>query len=199
MKLNVIENYYDNQGNICKSNDPNVNYTTVKLLGNHKHEDDSTMNVLISAKCVDAVLKHQWYCSADGYAITYAKFGRLTFALHQFVYRLFVLNGNLIEKGMVIDHINRNRLDNRLENLRMCTVAENNYNRSKKNNNKSNNNKSKYRGVKKTGKTWRARLSHNGQTYTIDNISSEREAALTYNLLSDNYFGEYGVKNIIYD
>ena len=50
------------------------------------------------------------------------------------------LHKNLLgkqEKGYVIDHINRNKLDNRLENLRVITCKENSYNRTK---NKNSNN-----------------------------------------------------------
>jgi hypothetical protein len=93
---------------------------------------------------------------------------------------------------MVIDHINRNRLDNRLENLRMCTSAQNSYNRTK-----SSSSNTKYRGIKKSGKFWTASVTHNGETHTINKIESEVEAAETYNLLAENFFGEYAAKNII--
>lgn len=49
--------------------------------------------------------------------------------VHNLVYEAFV---SKVPKGMVIDHINRNRSDNRLENLRMVTPIENGLNRSMK-------------------------------------------------------------------
>ena len=47
------------------------------------------------------------------------------FRSHRFIYECY--NG-LIPTGLVIDHINRKKLDNRLENLRVVTPRENNLN-----------------------------------------------------------------------
>jgi len=44
---------------------------------------------------------------------------------HRFIYECFY---GPIEKGLVIDHINCNRTDNRIENLRKVTAKENNSN-----------------------------------------------------------------------
>jgi hypothetical protein len=76
-----------------------------------------------------------------------------------------------------IDHINRNKLDNRIENLRSCTHSENILNRDKSDTAKSFS--SRYRGVSwEAGKTpeskhWRAYIVVNGRLTSVGYFPTE--------------------------
>lgn len=50
------------------------------------------------------------------------------FMAHRLVW---IWHGNKLEAGMDLDHINRDRADNRIENLRICTRSENCNNQAK--------------------------------------------------------------------
>ena len=103
-------------------------------------------------------------------------------------------------KGLQVDHINGNRLDNRKSNLRICTHAENQRNKKIRSDSKN-----KYKGVClhrciKNGKTYRyfyARVYVDKKCYTKHGAKSEEEAALLYNELAKKYHGEFANLNII--
>lgn len=94
-----------------------------------------------------------------------------------------------------VDHINGDGLDNRKENLRLCSRAENNKNRR---NRKTGNDK--YMGIyrEKSGiKIWRATIKHNNKSIYLGHHATEEEAAHVYNVAALKYHGEFAALNNI--
>ena len=92
------------------------------------------------------------------------------------------------------DHINHNILDNRRNNLRIATRAQNQYNQSIRDEGTS-----KFKGVywDKQNKKWHAHISINNKTKSLGRFDSERTAALAYNLAAKRHFKEFAFLNKI--
>lgn len=117
-------------------------------------------------------------------------------------YRTLTINGKtylthrmvwLYVKGSLppmIDHINSNKLDNRINNLRPCTQKENSRN-------KATIGKLGYKGVSKGYKTWKyaAKICVNGEVKHLGLYSTAREAAQIYDVAAVKYFGEFAMTN----
>ena len=97
--------------------------------------------------------------NSEGYAQT--DINDSTKKLHQL---LLVCPNN-----MVVDHIKRNKFDNRLENLRIVSVHDNNRNKSKPNTNTSG-----FVGVCKDGNSWRAFINDDQGKKLTKNFSIKR-------------------------
>lgn len=93
-------------------------------------------------------------------------------------------------QDMQVDHINGNMLDNRKENLRICTPNQNRRNRSKNKRSSSN-----YKGVRKFRKKWRATINVNKKLIHLGTFNSEIEAAIAYNNAALKYFDNYAKLN----
>ena len=95
--------------------------------------------------------------------------------------------------GMVVDHINRDKLDNRKSNLRFVTRAQNRVNSRKTRYGAY----SDYRGAHyhKRLKKWAASIGHGGKLIHLGYFENEHEAALAYNEAAVKYHGEYAKLN----
>jgi hypothetical protein len=99
--------------------------------------------------------------------------------------------GTIDKKGIIIDHINGDGLDNRKENLRICTHSQNHFN-----SNKYLITSSIYKGVTKVenGK-WIAHLSINKKHIYIGIYKRETDAAVAYDNAARKYFKDFARVN----
>ncbi len=89
-----------------------------------------------------------------------------------------------------LDHRNRNTTDNRIENLRECSVAQNQYNSCRKANNRSG-----HKGVvfqpQHPACPWFAKIGVNGRTVALGNHATKEAAAAAYAAAAKQYAGEF--------
>lgn len=127
-----------------------------------------------------------------------------------FAYRTVTVNGrnknvylhreimglNVPGPKLVVDHINQNALDNRRENLRVCTPSQNSMNRRKRTDRVFT---SVYKGVffdkSKKLKPWRASIKVNRKTTWSGRFDTEEEAAERYNEEALKLHGEFAYLN----
>jgi hypothetical protein len=115
------------------------------------------------------------------------KVGSKSYLAHRVIYLIHYPNyvGDL-------DHINRNKLDNRVENLRPCNRPENVVNSRMRSDNTVG-----YKGVsfhKATGK-YQAQTMHFGKRIHIGLFSTPEEAAKAYDKKAQEVFGDFATLN----
>ena len=134
--------------------------------------------------------QYNW-CYAYGYAVRSGKKSKekrepLKFMHHEVLER---------KDGYVIDHANRNTLDNRKQNLRYADMSQNKAN-SRLRHGRS---KSGYTGVyyvKRLDK-YRARYQAYGKRKCLGYYATAEEAAKVYDKAMIKAFGDYAVTNIM--
>jgi hypothetical protein len=129
------------------------------------------------------VIERAWYFSKKktdrvGYAVMYE--GKRKTYMQNFIMRT----------DSKLDHINGDGLDNRRENLRRATSAQNTWN-SRKSTRTSN----PYKGVSRSGKKWVASICKNYTPIRIGLFETPEKAALAYDAKARELFGEFAKTN----
>lgn len=92
----------------------------------------------------------------------------------------------VLDPDIKVDHVNHNTLDNRKDNLRLCTQEENNRNRRK-----ITPGSSSFKGVHLDRGRWRAQISVEGKAIHLGGYVTEKEAADAYALAVKTYHGNF--------
>ena len=118
--------------------------------------------------------------------------GPKNFNIHRLIATYFIPNPDNLP---CIDHIDNNKQNNTINNLRWCTQKQNTQNVSKRTTNTS----SIYKGVSwdKSISKWRVQIRKNGKNKHIGYCDDEKEAARIYNEKAIELFGEFAKLNVI--
>ena len=103
--------------------------------------------------------------------------------IHRLVLENFIPN---VEKKENIDHVNNNKLDNTISNLRWCTPSENQFNRSLNKNNKSG-----YKGIAWENNKWRVTIRHNNKRINLGYFINIEDAKNARQEMAQKLFGEF--------
>lgn len=145
----------------------------------------TTNKAIIDDEDFPLISSHKWSFSRS------TKYPRCVNKKGETVYMHRLLMGLTHGDPRCVDHINGNVLDNRKENLRLCTKQQNACNKRNKDLPKSG-----FRGVRKSSKNrWQAVLTIRGKTKVLGTFIEKTEAARAYDKEAIRLFGEFACTN----
>lgn len=127
------------------------------------------------------VERYSWSAHVKGGAVAYTGGGRAA-PKNEYMHHLLLPQ----KDGFVVDHINRNTLDNRRCNLRYATRSENGANMDRG---------SKYKGVTPHGTGFKAQITVDGINRVLGTFASEEEAAKAYDVAAKTQWGVFARTN----
>lgn len=154
----------------------------------------SEQRVLVDDDMLRVLSRWGWWITPNGYAVRQDYLGKIA---GKYKYKNVFMHRQVAKtpEGKITDHINGDKLDNRRENLRVCSHKDNNANSKLFKTNTSG-----YRGVsliKSTGK-WRATISVKNKSINLGHFNSIKEAAIAYNEAAKTHQGKYARLNKIW-
>lgn len=154
-------------------------YPTQEWLRSNLSYDGKDFWFLPHVKNVVKTKPLRWSKAPNGYYTRSLK--GVTCLQHRIVYLWH--HGYLPE---FIDHIDGNKANNDISNLRSCTHSQNHANIKSK---------SKFRGVRKRGDKFSVRIKVNQKEIYLGSYATEKEAAEVYNRHAYGFFGDFAILN----
>lgn len=147
-------------------------------------------SMIVDADDAPILQTHRWQAKIGPSGLVYAIRNHRRGGVWQTLYAHRVIMKP--DEGQFVDHINGNTLDNRRENLRICSRAANNhYARMRKDN------KSGYKGVVwyEPTKRWKAQIGADGRRIGLGYFKDALDAARAYDEAASRLFGEFAITN----
>ncbi len=140
------------------------------------------MIALVDDDDFDFLSQMRWHCDSKGYArhtVRFSKTESITLRMHRVIMKA--------GKGIEVDHIDGNKLNNQRSNLRLATDCEN-----KRNQKIYRNNTSGLKGVSwhKAHKKWTVQIGMNGRKVWLGQFDNREDAEKCY---SDSAIKLHGV------
>lgn len=144
------------------------------------------MKIIRSAKGIEVFVDDDIFEKINGRSIRvdkdYPEIGNSGIKLH-----IFIMGRR---EGFIVDHIDRNPLNNLRSNLRFVTAFQNTVNSKPRNG-------ARYKGVslrKETGK-YRSKITYNDKSIRLGDYESDTKAAMVYDEAARILFGRYAYLN----
>lgn len=145
---------------------------------------------LVNVDGFELVKNFRWYLNKEGYVM---RSQHISGSGKKRKKKIVILARLLMDapKNKVVDHINRDPLDNRKENLRICSRSQNEANSP------SRGGTSQFKGVHWDKKTerWISGIKLKYKKFILGSFESEIEAAKVYDKKAREFFGEFAYLN----
>lgn len=140
------------------------------------------MVAIVDDEDYERVAAHKWHFQYKGYASRSVHNGGDRYS--EFMHR-FIMNAG---PGIQVDHVNLNTLDNRRENLRFATAAQNRFNEPAMKSNTSG-----FKGVSwsKPCGAWRAYITIGYKQHHLGLFATPQQAAEARRAAADKLHGEF--------
>jgi hypothetical protein len=154
-------------------------------------EVSSGLVALVDDEDYDKLVGRRWYKHTNNGRCNYAQ-ADISWRPHKRVWmHRLVMDA---PQGLEVDHINGNGLDNRRDNLRLCTRSQNACNKAKSHNRGLT---SRHKGVStgRWGKNWQANITIQSRKIYLGTYDTEMDAVLAYNRAALELHGPFSRAN----